>query len=279
MNLNIVGNNFLHTTGGNKGYSTHGKEFPQIQWKTDWSSDYTFYIDQHIFTGMSDVISEKKFAWLLESWYIAPAINDWVADNLDQVLGEYDLLFTHREDLVDRNPDKIKWLPLCGYWVRDTFVRETKSKLVSMIASSKGITKGHRYRLQAVEKWGKDPRCDLYGRGWNEIEFKEQGLEDYMFSIAIENGDYPCILTEKLFDCFACGTVPIHWGAPKSSLVDKFNTDGIIFLDDEFDLASLTPELYESMLPAIRDNCERVKRYEMNEFFIYDELKKLGIDD
>lgn len=273
LTLNLIGNNFLHTTGGNKGYSSHGKTFEDIKWVTDWSADCTFYVDENIITGMTDVVSEKKFAWLLESWYITPDINDWVFDNLDAVLEEYDLIFTHRTDLVDRNPERVKWLPLCGYWIKDTYVRPNKTKLLSMIASSKSVTKGHKYRLEAVDTWGKDPRCDLYGRGWNEIEFKETGLEDYMFSISIENGDYPTILTEKIFDCFACGTIPIHWGAPIDSISSLgFDPNGIILLDDNFDIGILSKDLYESKRDAIYHNCELVKRYEINEALIYEEL-------
>ena len=42
-----------------------------------------------------------------------------------------------------------------------------------------------------------------------------------------------------------------------------FNEDGIIFLDDDFDLSTLTKDLYYSKIEAVKDNFERVKNLEM----------------
>ena len=68
---------------------------------------------------------------------------------------------------------------------------------------------------------------DLYGVGWNQstrpsivasykgvCEAKKDILQNYKFSICFENATYPGLITEKIFDCFAAGTVPIYYGAP-----------------------------------------------------------------
>ena len=99
-----------------------------------------------------------------------------------------------------------------------------------------------------------------------EIKDKEEGLADYMFSVAIENMDN--WWTEKILDCFLCGTIPIFYGTP--NIGKWFNTDGIIILEDGFDIESLTPELYYSKMDAIKDNFQRGLPYEMIEDYIWE---------
>ena len=106
----------------------------------------------------------------------------------------------------------------------------------------------------------------LFGRGFNEVEYKEEALADYMFSVAIENADD--WFTEKILDCFLTGTVPIYYGTP--SITKWFNPDGIIFLEDGFDIEELDEDLYKSMEPAIKDNFERAMKMEMLEDFIWE---------
>ena len=104
------------------------------------------------------------------------------------------------------------------------------------------------------------------GRGDMEIKDKEEGLADYMFSVAIENMDN--WWTEKILDCFLCGTIPIFYGTP--NIGKWFNTDGIIILEDGFDIESLTPELYYSKMDAIKDNFQRGLPYEITEDYIWE---------
>ena len=48
-----------------------------------------------------------------------------------------------------------------------------------------------------------------------------------------------------------------------------FNGDGIIMLDENFDIDKLTPELYYSKMDAIKDNYERVVNMPIAEDYIY----------
>ena len=50
------------------------------------------------------------------------------------------------------------------------------------------------------------------GRGDMELKEKEDGLCDYMFSVAIENSNQ--YFSEKLLDCFLTGTIPIYYATP-----------------------------------------------------------------
>ena len=136
-----------------------------------------------------------------------------------------------------------------------------------MISSNKEMCEGHRLRLEWVDRIG--DQVDLYGRGFNEIENKEDGLCDYMFSVAIENGQYKTYFTEKLLDCFATGTIPVYLGAP--DIGNYFNKDGIIDLSDEFDISE---DLYYSKMDAIKENLEKAMKMEVLEDFIWDEYLK-----
>jgi hypothetical protein len=92
-------------------------------------------------------------------------------------------------------------------------------------------------------------------------------MNDYMFSVIIENDSYETYFTEKITDCFATGTIPIYWGAP--DIGNYFNKEGIIELTKDFDFSSLTSELYKSKLPAIIDNLERVKNMELADDILF----------
>ena len=134
-----------------------------------------------------------------------------------------------------------------------------------MIASNKRMCEGHARRLQFVDKFR--DKLDFYGRGFNEISCKEDGLRDYMFSVGIENAVYDTYFTEKLTDCFACGTIPIFYGC--KGVTEYFNEDGIIFLDDDFDLSTLTKDLYYSKIDVIKDNFERSINFPVAEDYLY----------
>tara|TARA_R110000744_G_scaffold170320_4_gene288509 strand:- start:962 stop:1768 length:807 start_codon:yes stop_codon:yes gene_type:complete len=261
---NLVGNTFTHLTGGNKGYSVHGKEAKHIKWVPSGAEE-TFYIDRTLDHAFHDTTSKKKYGWLLESKHITPDIVESVKQDHKKYTDTFDLIFTHNQELLELD-DKFQFVPGCGFWIKEAKIYP-KRKLVSMISSNKTMCVGHIQRLQWVALL-KD-KVDLYGRGFQEIESKEEGLCDYMFSVAIENGEYDAYFTEKLLDCFATGTIPVYVGAPY--IGDHFNIDGIIMLESPDQIDELSEEIYFSRLDAVKDNLERAKAMEVPEDYIYRE--------
>ena len=257
--FNLIGDTFTHLTGGNRGYSVHGKVSKYIEWVKE-GGDATFYIDNTINNGINDSRKGSKYLWLLESKYIKQGLVESILDNRQLVEDTYETIFTHDQRLLSLG-DKYKWVPAQGFWIQEPKIYE-KSKMISMISSNKRMCEGHVKRLEWVERL--EGQVDLYGRGFNEILTKEEGLCDYMFSVAIENGQYPTYFTEKLLDCFATGTIPVYLGAP--DIGNVFNPDGIITLTDEFDVSE---ELYQSKMDAIKENLEIAKTMEVLEDFIY----------
>ena len=262
VKYNLVGNTFTHLTNGNKGYSVHGKEAKNLEWTNDNPfAEGTFYIDNTINDGINDGRKGPKYLWLLESKYIKQGLVESIIANRQLVEDTYETIFTHDQRLLSFG-DKYKWVPAQGFWIKEPKVYE-KSKMISMIASNKNMCEGHRLRLEWVDRIG--DQVDLYGRGFNEIADKEEGLCDYMFSVAIENGQYETYFTEKILDCFATGTIPVYLGAP--DIGDHFNMDGIIQLSDEFDISD---DIYYDRMDAIKDNLERAKKMEVLEDFIWE---------
>jgi len=135
-------------------------------------------------------------------------------------------------------------------------------------------------RLRAIEYFSRTPGFDLYGRGWREAEStlsaraaravaksyrgeipplgKIPIMSEYRFALCYENTSFSGYLTEKLFDCFAAGCIPIYRGAPdiaaavpRESFIDGASFGSLRELD-RF-LTSTTPEEASGYLKAAHD--------------------------
>jgi hypothetical protein len=235
-----------------------------VQWVYDGSGEVNIYVSQRALDALNDTSGKPTYIWLLESKQIIPQYYQWIIDNYEFVTSRVDGIFSCDKELCAKYPKISYSLINAVPWVQDRKVHE-KTKLVSMIASNKRMCEGHARRLQFVDKFR--DKLDFYGRGFNEISCKEDGLRDYMFSVGIENAVYDTYFTEKLTDCFACGTIPIFYGC--KGVTEYFNEDGIIFLDDDFDLSMLTKDLYYSKIDVIKDNFERSINFPVAEDYLY----------
>lgn len=90
----------------------------------------------------------------------------------------------------------------------------SKSKLISVISSNRGITKGHKDRIKFVQqlKAHFGDKLDLFGKGINGFEDKWDTLKDYKYHIVIENSSYPDYWTEKLADSYLAEVFPFYYG-------------------------------------------------------------------
>lgn len=256
--MNLIGGGFQHA------YSSSGWSVPKhIEWvKGEESAPISVYIDGTIINANVNK-NKKNYAWIAESSSIVDNVIEWVKSNLSEVESKFESVFVHDGRLLELSP-KFKFvIPNAVPWIEEPSIYP-KNKLISMIASNKRMCKGHLFRQEIIEKY--KGRVDHFGRGFRQIRKKEEGLVDYMFSIAMENDNYPNCFCEKVTDCFATGTVPIFWGAP--NIGDIFNIDGIILLED-FNIDDISPELYYSKMDAIKDNFNRVKDWPISEDYMY----------
>jgi hypothetical protein len=104
---------------------------------------------------------------------------------------------------------------------------------------------------------------------------KQDGLEPYKYSIAIEAVAERNYVTEKFFDCILCECLPFYWGCPNMS--DWFDPDCYVTIDP-FDKAksyttirdAIRAHEWERRLPAIRT----AKRKILDEYNCYAVLEQ-----
>ena len=160
----------------------------------DGSGLVNLYVNGEALKVLEDNSSLPKFIWLLESREIIGEQYKWIEDNYDFVASRVDGIFTADQRLTEEAGPDGKFLYCISNaapWVmdRDPYYSQ-KKKLVSMIASNKGYTEGHKRRLRVVEKYvEKFGQDDLYGWGLtHELPLKEKsrGLREYMFSLHVK---------------------------------------------------------------------------------------------
>ena len=254
-------------------FSSSGKRKPKgFIWTTD-PCDIQVHIDMGLMRGATGKTNNKKFGWFCESRIVKENIFNDITRNLNKYKQSYRSIFTCDTDLIKLDPNLFSFsfsgsnLP----WTLDEeFKIYNKSKLVSLISSPKESTVGHKNRIKLAEQFKHN--VDLYGGifGSNQIgvqpkehyhhRSKSKALQDYMFSITIENFKYDDYFTEKITDCFANGVIPVYYGA--DNIGKYFDQNGIITLNDRFKFEDLTEELYESKLDSIRNNLNLVSLLE-----------------
>lgn len=271
IEINLFDQNFSHIKS-QRGYDASCFHPPEIgKWTRNnmvWKGD-TVFTDEYCFSSCVDNVStNRKIAWLMES----PGIKPHVFNQFHLVQHKFDLIISFLDkafaDSFGFDMQKYVQCPLGGAWVEPNFSNDKKTKLCSLIASNKNNLPGHKLRhsIASTNSW-----IDLYGSGYKKIENKSEGLKDYSFSVIIENLSIEGYFTEKLIDCLLMKTIPIYWGDPKIHLI--FNKNGIIKLDE---INNLTFEMYESMLPVVKENFEialKLKSTDDNLFKIMREIK------
>ncbi|HBM36504.1 MAG TPA: hypothetical protein DDZ71_09400 [Sulfuricurvum sp.] len=181
----------------------------------------------------------------------------------------FEKVFTWDDNLIQTNPDKYIKINYSFELPESIDVDlSKKTKLCTTIAGYKHAI--HPYelyskRIEAI-RWFEQNHLedfDLYGIGWDSYRFKgpkviralnrikpltkllapsfpsykgkvdrkKEVLEKYKFAICYENArDIPGYITEKIFDCFFAGCIPIYWGAdnitnyiPHTCFIDQRN--------------------------------------------------------
>lgn len=266
--VKIIDTNFAHAK-----FTTDYQISKHIEWVRGVmpsNGEIVFITDNSLYN--IDNYIGKKIGMLMEPKAINPAIYEWVKNNHYR----FYKVFTYDKELIE-TCDNVEFYPHCGCWITEEDQKiYDKTKLLSIIASDKRQTEGHRLRHASVDILRSDNfDLDVYGRGYNPIEYKLDSLKDYAFSLIIENSRSDYYFTEKLMDSFVTGTVPVYWGCP--SIGDFFNLDGMIIFNDIEDLLSklnsLSLEQYNNMLPSIKDNFERAKEFLIAEDWIYKNTK------
>lgn len=244
---------------------------PQLERGSIGPNDVVLYTDTSIMNIHS---CKKRIALLLESPEYHKIFYDYIATHHHL----FDIVLTFDKSLLDRGQN-FRLNLLGTTWIHETYRKIwPKHRLCSMIVSNKVETSGHRLRHDIMHTI---KGVDVYGGQGIPLSFtttraftqehtpchpsnqKYLAHKEYCFSIVIENCKQDYYFTEKLIDCFLCGTIPLYYGCP--SIGNFFNMNGILTFNtmkeciDKVD--TLTPALYEEKMDAVRDNFERAHTY------------------
>tara|TARA_B110000977_G_C11011451_1_gene467841 strand:- start:291 stop:1091 length:801 start_codon:yes stop_codon:yes gene_type:complete len=261
--INMVGGGFQHDV-----CSSAGSVPKQMEWVKDGSATISIHVDSGI-NGIKTDKSKENYAWLSESKTINTGLHNWSINNVSFLEENFEMIFTHDESLLPLS-DKFKMV-ICNAkpWVTDFGIHE-KNKMLSMVASSKVMCPAHVIRQDTIKKF--TGQMDHFGRGFKVIGTKDNAIKDYYFSIAMENGDYPVMYTEKISDCFAMGTIPIYYGSNRINEI--FDENGIIMLTDNFKVEDLSEDLYHSKIESVKHNFEVAINLPTAEDYIYNNFIK-----
>lgn len=120
---------------------------------------------------------------------------------------------------------------------------KTRETIFDGLSEYKGVDSGGRFRNNINAPEGVP----------NKIEF----MKNYKFSLAIENVSHPGYITEKIFESYAAGTVPIYWGDPKvdcyfneESFINCMKYDSMTDLLEHVKLVNENDEIYYKMVTA-----------------------------
>lgn len=207
-------------------------------------AQFVIYNEMPVLRDKSALSRQNSLLLIWESELIRP--DNWIRENHKY----FKKIFTWNDQWVDGHkyikfywPNKIP--------ANLEFDINTKSKLCALVAGNKMVKHPlelYSERINAIrwfERYHPED-FDLYGMGWDKyvfrgriihrlnnvkpltkmlakkypsykgtIETKSETLKGYKFAICYENAkEIPGYITEKIFDCFFAGCVPVYWGAP-----------------------------------------------------------------
>jgi hypothetical protein len=241
----------------------------------------SFFVNDAI-RNSKEYESEIKIAYISDNRAILNSLpaqrNNYIF--LENNHDDFDYVATSDDFLIQKMPEKSLVVPYntTFIWPEERQKIYKKHKLCSYITSTKSYTPQQRFRLRLLQKFKQSNnknKPDLFGRGHNPLPESRLGkylaLKDYAFSINIENMIQDNYFTEKIIDCFLCGTIPIYFGAKKIS--SFFNPDGILIFDNEEELGYIIDKinfgLYDSKLPAVKENYEIAKKHTDSINYLY----------
>jgi hypothetical protein len=216
--------------------------------RTTHPADYLVVIDDYDQPIVTDCDRASTFYLNSESMIEPDFVNEGSARFLEQfggVFSPHAMYCDHATNTLPFQP----WMIHCGYhqglFAKSRIdynylasIRFPKKKLLSVIASDKGsyhrdhLNHRMRYRfLKALQEYfGND--IDVFGKGFNEIGCKLDGLADYQYTIVLENQSTYNIVTEKLYDAFLAECYPLYYGAPNVHEIFGKDSCSVFHIED-----------------------------------------------
>lgn len=242
---------------------------------------YNYGLDTHFYgpESMSKPIGNPlvKYGMLTESRTIVP--QDYEVFHKHKGLEkDFRYIFSYDERILNEIENARFYPVAAGIWnsrMRGDLY-QTKSKDLSILSSDKIMCELHRFRLELARTCKKEQLADTFGRfdGGDYVQSVDETLDDYRFSLIIENDISDYYFSERLTSCLAAQTIPVYLGARK--IREFFNEDGMILLsapdleEAKRKIKECTREAYEGKLPAVLDNYNRVQEYVNMQDYLYE---------
>jgi hypothetical protein len=149
---------------------------------------------------------------------------------LKQIAPFFDAIMTWNDDLIDN----VKYYKInYPYYFKTIQINcsekdfYNKKLLVNISGNKKSCHPNELYseRLKVINYYNNNKQSEnfeLYGKIWNEKFICSKGIclnksnvyQNFKFALCLENMcNINGYITEKIFDCFTSGVVPIYWGA------------------------------------------------------------------
>ena len=156
-----------------------------------------------------------------------------------------------------------------------------KLNKISIILSDKDISKGHKKRIEFINKIITLPiskHIDVFGHGFNPIPDKWDAIAPYKYHLVLENSVQMDYWSEKLADAFLGFSFPIYCGCP--NIYDYFSKNSLSVIDiDRVDEAVnvlqgiIEGNVYDNNMYAIDISRNQV----LNQYNIFNLMSEMAI--
>jgi hypothetical protein len=291
-----------------KPYFLLKKKFKKIGIEINTLDIYNDYskIDLVLFQTLRWKCLDQCFSHGLEDKLIYIAVEPPVVEknntkkNLKKLEKSFRYILTWRDDLIDNKKYFKYFFP--QEFEKPVFIEHkfNDKKLLTNISGmkfSKHPKELYSNRLKMIKYFEKNhsEEFDFYGKGWvkskkkyknykGEVESKFETYQNYKFALCFENmKEINGYVTEKIFDCFVAGIIPIYWGAsnieeyiPKTCFIDYREFENI---EDLYDyISNMSKREYINYINSIQKylNSKEVDKFRTNNFIeiILNLLKK-----
>lgn len=144
-----------------------------------------------------------------------------------KMLSRFDRVLTWDDSLVDNKKFFKFCYPVLKSMTKDLPAFSEKKLLTQVIGNKTSTHPNELYteRLRVIKYFEEvgGNEFEFYGSGWEQsgfknyrgrVEDKTKAMKQYRFCICYENmKNVRGYITEKIFDCFEAGCIPIYWGA------------------------------------------------------------------
>lgn len=240
---------------------------PQVPVSADLSK-IVFWNITHRYTHRHELFRLPKEKLVLFMWEPPTVLPHMYSSEVTRCFSK---IYTWNDALVDNQTYFKFYYPVLTPMI-DQIPSFEEKKLCTLVSTN--LTSPHPNELYSEREKAityfenvQEKGFEFYGRQWDAAthpsyqgttENKIDTIKNYRFSICYENiHSIEGYVTEKIFDCFAAGNVPIYWGAsnidtyiPKNCFIDRRAFATLSELH-EF-LKNMSEEEYASYLSNIR---------------------------